>query len=211
MQVISNSKVSELPNRDVGSALTSVMSYAKTAGASGPISPTAQVTNPGPPARLTHFQTGIVGYLQWLSKAQPKIFAALKKQHPDLFTRAQALVKAQGQVSGTCPGIMLSGLGSISSDVSSWFNDALSYTSKLVNLYGTVKQIQNGTTQQVQAQVQQQIAQTASGQKPVAYNVPPTTPPPSAAAVTSPSSSHTGMVIGIGAVAAFLGLKFLKR
>ena len=184
----------------------------------GPGAPTLVSHAATAPKVLTSYQSGPVGFLQWLLVAHPKLFAHLKSQAPHLLTQAAAITAHMKRQSvPTCPG--LSGLGATTSwlsDIANWAGEASKVVEGGLGVYSAYKA---ATTS---PQVQQQIANAAAGQQPYSYptssgSAVSTTAPPSSAVTTTSSflSGSTGIMIlggvGIVGVIAFFGLRKKKR
>ncbi|MHB1430282.1 MAG: hypothetical protein ACYCVW_16485 [Rhodocyclaceae bacterium] len=165
------------------------------------------------PQPLSDYEPGPVGFLQWLAATNPHAFANLKATHPQVLQMAPAItaaIKSQGSAasSPTCPGVAgyLGGLGSLTSDLSSWSNTLSSWVNTAAKTYLTYTAIKNNA------------AVAATGAQPVNYTGTAPTSAPPASAVTSTSSilsGSTGMILIGGAAIvgalAYFGLRKKKR
>lgn len=177
------------------------------------VSPQVQnIPRIAPPLIL--YQHGAVGLLQWVASAHPQIFRRLQKDHPELL-KAAASMGTRKVALPVCPGgqglqglqcapDQLSGLSALGS----WYDTALNYLGKTVNLYGAYTAIKNGqTTQDIKNQIAKQVALAAQGKQPANIGRASSTPP-AAQTVTQPAPSHIGAV-GVLAIGGGLGAVYL--
>jgi len=208
-----NAKTTALPNRPA-SSVRSMMSDPKSGAFIPPRGVSPHVRDQAKAPKLRNFARGPIGFLQWFAAAHPQLFRKMQKDRPDLLQQAREMSQ---KTIGACPGVSsktIAGLGAMGAG-SSWYDSVINYTGKLLNLYGTYKNIQNGTTQQVQQQVQKQVQNAAANQQPDATGVPQNAPAPAPTSVTSKSPGHSASVgaltvAGI-AGAAFIGASMLSR
>ncbi len=167
-------------------------------------------------APLVRYEHGAVGLLQWVASAHPQIFRLLQKNHADLLRSAASMGTKTASLP-VCPGgrglqgldcaaDQLSGLSALGS----WYDTALNYLGKTVNLYGAYTAIKNGqTTQDIKVQIAKQVALAAQGKQPANIGQ-ASSVPPAAQTVTQPAPSHIGAMgvlsigAGVGAVIWFL-------
>lgn len=145
---------------------------------------------------LTRYEPGPVGFLQWLATTQPKAFSNLKATHPQVLIDAIPITAAikSGSHAGIkpCTQAGLSGLGSFSSDLSSWGNTLSSWLKPAVQAYGDY------------AQIKANASNATSGGQPVNYGGTANGYAPPVSSVTSTGSMFSGstgiMLVGGAAI-----------